>query len=189
MQYLGSFYMAITYNDIVHEHEVESLGTTALRHFNIGWIMEGFLSPSQSVDDQHLLAVTQLIAAEVMARNGSSLAFHEPGLEKMIQLRRGLGKINTVLASVISWISLESAILRQAQPREMYHDFCRANATKDYSVTATVPESPLYIPRARPFTLEKSTFCGESTVELLKSVGMMMDIFIHEVRLVFCVLG
>lgn len=173
--------MASTHRDVVHEFLVESLATAALRQELIHHIGKNLLNPSSSVGDSNIIAVTQLIASGLIGREET--AYHEAGLETMIKQRGGLDQFDRVLASMISWIALESAILNEAKPRVIYHRYSTLISSKAYPPTATIPESPLYCPHGQYITLPRSVVCKREALDILGDVRMLIDVFIHEVSL------
>ena len=147
--FLSTLCLASAHFDAVQEREIESVQTLALRQEVIHLINQNLLDPTSRGDDYNIVALTQLIASEIIAGDEMTLEFHETGIEAMIKLRGGLRHlgVNGRLASTVSWISLASAILREAKPRTMYLDHCASTCTRTYPNTATIPESPLYCPR------------------------------------------
>ncbi|KAF2276050.1 uncharacterized protein EI97DRAFT_433461 [Westerdykella ornata] len=186
--FLSTLCIASTHYDAVHNAQIESLQTTALRQEVIHLIHQNILNPETKVDDYNIIALTQLIASEIIAREDATLGFHEAGIEAMVRTRGGLNKlgVNGRLAHTLSWVSIESAILREAKPKTMYTDFLTSyhssSQTKSYPPTATLPESPLYVPRGEFTTLERSTRCSARTLDLLKDIRMMLDLFLHETK-------
>ncbi|KAJ4367435.1 hypothetical protein N0V83_007018 [Neocucurbitaria cava] len=182
--FLSTLCLASAHHDIVHELPVESLATAALRQEIIHLVGANLLNPDKSVADHNIVAVTQLIIGEVIGREESGLLYHEAGIETMIKQRGGLNQLGMEgrLASAISWVTLASAILREEKPRTMYADYCTARSTKNYPPTATIPESPIYCPRGKFVTLERSKKCKQQTLELLSDIRMMIDVFLHETK-------
>lgn len=182
--FLSTLCLASAHYDAVYERPIESVQTLALRQEVIHLISQNLLNPESRGDDYNVVALTQLIASEIIAAEEMTLDFHETGIEAMIQQRGGLGQLgmNGRLASAISWISLESAILREARPRTMYFDYCASTCTKTYPNTATIPESPLYCPRSEFETIKRSSRCTPRAIDLLKDIRMMMDLFLHEMK-------
>jgi hypothetical protein len=136
------------------------------------------------VDDSNIIALTQLIASEIIAGDETTLSFHERGVAAMVEARGGLEKlgVNGRLASTLSWVSLESAILRETKPRSTYSNFCASSSTKNYPNTATIPESPIFSPRQEYQTVLRSSRCSTRTLDLLKDIRMMLDLFLHETK-------
>ncbi|KAF1841006.1 uncharacterized protein K460DRAFT_295719 [Cucurbitaria berberidis CBS 394.84] len=182
--FLSTLCLASAHHDIVRELPVESLVTAALRQEIILLVGGNLRNPDERVADHNIVAVTQLIIGEVIGREEAGLAFHETGIETMINQRGGLNQLGMDgrLASAISWVTLASAILREEKPRAMYADYCTAKSTKAYPITATIPESPIYCPRGKFVTLERSMRCKPQTLELLGDIRMMIDIFRHETK-------
>ncbi|KAL6708422.1 hypothetical protein ACN47E_002685 [Coniothyrium glycines] len=178
--FLSTLYLASVYRDVIHQHEVESLATVALRQDIIAMVGEDFLDLQKRLDDHNIIAISQLIIGGVIAREGASLAYHEKGMEVMIKQRGGLKSLGLQgkIAFATSWVNLTSAILRETSPRPMYHDHLQTRASSSHALAATVPESPLYCPRAKFFTLERSDDCDQKTLELIGDVRTMTRLFL-----------
>jgi hypothetical protein len=182
--FLSTLCLASAHYDAVYERPIESVQTLALRQEVMHLISQNLLNPESRGDDYNIVALTQLIASEIIAAEEMTLDFHETGIEAMIRQRGGLEHLgmNGRLASAISWISLESAILREARPRTIYFDHCASTCTKTYPNTATIPESPLYCPRSEFETIKRSSRCTSRAIDLLRDIRMMMDLFLHETK-------
>ncbi|KAF2240482.1 hypothetical protein BU26DRAFT_442516, partial [Trematosphaeria pertusa] len=182
--FLSTLCIASAHYDAINERSIESVQTLALRQEVIHLISRNLVNPSSQVDDSNVIALTQLIASEIIAGEETALSFHESGVEAMTKQRGGMNQlgVNGRLASTLSWVSLESAVLREAAPRSIYSDFCSSASSKSYPNTATVPESPLYCPRGEFETIKRSPRCCARTMELLKEMRMMLDLFLHETR-------
>lgn len=183
--FLSTLCLASAHHDIIHERPVESLATSALRHEIMVLVGRNMLNPDEIVADHNIVAVTQLIIGEVIGREESSLVWHEAGIENMIKKRGGLSQLgmNGYLASAISWVTLASAILREATPRSMYADYCTTRSSKNYHLSATIPESPIYCPHDKYVTIQRSTNCRTpKALNLLKDIRMMIDVFLHETK-------
>lgn len=182
--FLSTLCIASAHFDAVQNLQIESIQTTALRQEVIHLIHQNILNSQTKVDDFNVIALTQLIASEIIAGEETSLNFHEKGVEAMVGSRGGLNQLGVDgrIASTLSWVSLESAVLREAKPRSIYSDHCVANSSYTYPNTATIPESPVFCPRGEFQTIERSQRCSSRTLELLKDVRMMLDLFLHETK-------
>ncbi|KAF2120439.1 hypothetical protein BDV96DRAFT_485209 [Lophiotrema nucula] len=184
--FLSTLCIASAHHDAVSDMQFESLHTTALRQEVIHLISQNLVNPSSRIDDYNIIAVTQLIASEMIAGGEATLDYHEAGVAKMVTQRGGLNQLGVKgrLASTLSWVSLESAVLRETKPRSMYADFCTSAQTKNYPPTATIPESPLFCPRSDLNTVKRSSRSSSSprTLDLLKDIRMMMEFFLHETK-------
>ncbi|KAF2748122.1 hypothetical protein M011DRAFT_32278 [Sporormia fimetaria CBS 119925] len=182
--FLSTLCIASAHYDAIHNREVESLHTVALRQEVMHLIHQNILNPNTKVDDYNIIALTQLIASEIIGREETMLDYHEKGIEGMVNMRGGLRQlgVNGRVATTLSWVSLLSANLREITPNPMYTEFCAANSRRAYPNTATIPESPLFTPREEWPTIERSQRCSRRTLELLKDVRMMNDFFLHETR-------
>ncbi|KAL5393174.1 hypothetical protein DPSP01_000007 [Paraphaeosphaeria sporulosa] len=182
--FLSTLCIASAHYDAIHEREIESVQTLALRQEVMHLISQSLLNPETRGDDYNVVALTQLIASEIIAGEDMTLNFHETGIEAMVRQRGGLGKlgVNGRLATTLSWVSLESAILREATPRPQYVAHASTTSTRSYPNTATIPESPLYCPRSEFETIKRSSRCSPQAMDLLKDMRMMMDLFLHETK-------
>jgi hypothetical protein len=179
--FLSTLYIASAHYDLSQNHEVESLATAALRQDIIYVVGGNLTNPETSVADPNIMAVVQLLAGELIARNEGTLKYHEAGMEKMITYRGGLNHLGKILASMVSWISLMSAVLREEKVNPIFHDYSQTNSSKSYTLTQTVPESPLYYPHGKYMTIERSTRYNSQLRGLLDDARMMIDTFLKEV--------
>lgn len=182
--FLSTLCIASTHLDAIKNRQIESIQTTALRQEVIHLIHRNILHPEAKVDDFNVIALTQLIASEIIIGDETALDFHERGVEAMVKTRGGLNQLGVDgrLASTLSWVSLESAILREAKPRSIYSDFCVSASSQNYPNTMTIPESPLFCPRGEFRTIGRSQRCAPRALDLLKDIRMMMDLFLHETK-------
>jgi hypothetical protein len=182
--FLGTLCLATAYHDVIHERQLESVQTIALRQEVIHLVGRNMLDPEARVSDHNIMAIVQLIISEVIGREESGLSYHENGIESMIRQRGGLDElgVNGRLASAISWVSLATSVLREERPRTMYADYCAANSTRQYRPTTTLPESPIFCPRTAWKTIPKSTKCTPKAQELLGDIRTMIESMLHETR-------
>ncbi|KAF2652864.1 hypothetical protein K491DRAFT_560157, partial [Lophiostoma macrostomum CBS 122681] len=182
--FLSTLCIASAQLDAVQNRPFESVQTTALRQEVIHLIGQNLLNPESKVDDNNIIALTQLIASEAIGSDDIAIGYHEAGVAAMVKARGGIDQlgVNGRVASTLSWVCLESAILREAKPRPIYSDFCASNSTRAYPNTAIIPESPLFCPREDFRTVERSSRCAPRTLDLLKDIRMMMDLFLHETK-------
>lgn len=184
--FLSTLCVASAHYDAILERQVESVETISLRTEIIHLVSQNVVHPDarNKVDDFNLTALIQLIASEVIGRTELALDIHEKGLETMVNMRGGLSQLGVsgCLASTISWILLESAILRENRPRSVFADYCTANSTKIYPTNVAIPESPIYHPRRQFETLKTSGCCKETTLELLTEIRMMTESFLKQTK-------
>jgi len=179
--FLGLLYMASSYNDILHNREVESLETAALRQDIIHYVAENLTDTLKSVADHNIIAVVQLIAGDVISRSYAGLRFHVNGLTTMIRQRGGLHQLDPVLASMASWLLLEVGIIGEEQPMSMFIEYSTSRTVVDHLSMAVVPESPLWCPNGHYVTLQRSFSCSQTTLELVESTRHMINDFLDEV--------
>ncbi|EAT85545.2 hypothetical protein SNOG_06894 [Parastagonospora nodorum SN15] len=91
--FLGTLCLATAYHDVIHELELESVQTIALRQEVIHLVGRNMLDPETRVSDHNIMAIIQLIISEVIGREESGLTWHENGIEGMICQRGGLEKL------------------------------------------------------------------------------------------------
>ena len=182
--FLSTLCLASSHHDIIHEKPMESSATTALRQEIIYLLGQNLVNTKESIADHNIVALTQLISGEIIGREEMGLVWHEAGMETMITQRGGLNQlgVNGHLASTSSWVTLVSAILREAKPRSMYADYCLAHSSKRYPHTLTIPESPIFRPHDRFVTLQRSNKCQPLALKLINDIWMMIDIFLHETK-------
>ncbi|KAF2204620.1 hypothetical protein GQ43DRAFT_364220 [Delitschia confertaspora ATCC 74209] len=180
--FLSTLCIASAHMDAINNRSRDSIQTIALQQEVIHKISQHFVNPSSQVDDFNIIAVTQLICSEIITGNDTVLKYHEPGVEKMVLLRGGLDKlgVNGRLASTLTWVSLESAILRESKPRNMYLDYATDHPCRPYPNTATIPESPLWCPRSDFETIKRSPRSTQQMVDMLKDVRQMTKVFLEE---------
>ncbi|KAJ4343133.1 hypothetical protein N0V95_006748 [Ascochyta clinopodiicola] len=178
--FLSTLSVASSHLDAILERDTESIETLSLRQEIMHLIDQNIVHPGKQVDDLNITALIQLIASEVIGREHGALRFHEKGIEAMVVQRGGLNDLGVsgYLASTISWILLESAILREERPRTMYSDYCTARSSRRHSVTATIPESPIYRPRPQFETLKKSKCYTKNSLALLNDIHEMIELFL-----------
>ncbi|KAL1607672.1 hypothetical protein SLS60_002607 [Paraconiothyrium brasiliense] len=182
--FLSTLCIASAHYDAINERQFESIQTLALRQEVIHLINRNLSNPASRWDDYNVIALTQLLASEIIAGEDLSLDFHETGIQAMVYQRGGLEQlgVNGRLASTLSWVSLECAILREAKPRPQYVDYAAAASTRIYPNTATIPESPLYCPRSEFETIKRSSRCSSQALDMLKDIRMRMDLFLHDTK-------
>ena len=180
--FLSTLCIASAHLDAINNRQIESVQTLALRQEVIHLIGQNLVNPDSRVDDFNVIALTQLIASEIVAGEEAALSFHESGVATMVKQRGGVGELGVDgrLASTLSWVSLESAVLRETKPATVYSDFCSSSSSKSYPNTATIPESPLFCPRNDFETIKRSQRCKPRTLDLLRDIRMMMELFLHE---------
>jgi len=179
--FLGLLYMASSYDDIIHNREVEPLETAALRQDIIHYVGRNLTDISESVADHNIRAVVQLIAGDVMSGAYLGLRYHVNGLTLMIRQRGGLHQLDPVLASMASWLLLEVGIIGEEQPVSMFIEYSTSRSVMDHLTKATVPESPLWCPHEHYVTLKRSTRCSQLTLQLVEDVRHIIDGFLDEV--------
>lgn len=180
--FLSTLCIASAHYDAMQGRSVESVQTLALRQEVMHLISQSLVDPQARINDYNIVALTQLIVSELISDQESALNYHEAGVKTMIKQRGGLHKLgaNGRIASTISWVSLESAIVREMPTSSIYLDYYAPTASKMHPSYAALPESPLYCPRGDFDTVKKSTRCNARTFDLLKDIRMLIDLFLHE---------
>ncbi|KAF3035002.1 hypothetical protein E8E12_004237 [Didymella heteroderae] len=184
--YLSTLCVASAHYDAILDRKAESIETISLRTEIIHILTQNLLHPvvERKVDDFNITTLIQLICSEVVGRKEIALDIHEKGLEDMINVRGGLSQLGLegYLAHTISWVLVESAVLRERRPRSMFLDHCAANSRKEYPANVAAPESPLYRPRRHFETLKKSKSCRKEALELLEDVLVMTEHFLKQAK-------
>lgn len=181
--YLSTLVCASAHLDAILERSTESPETLALRQEVMHLIDRNILYPNKQVDDLNIASLIQLIVSEVIGRREIALKFHIKGIRAMFEQRGGLHQLGVggYLASTISWVMLESAILSESKPENLYLEYGTAHSTRHpaYPLTATIPESPIYRPRTQFETLKRSKSCSPQTLGLLEDIHTMVELFLN----------
>lgn len=183
--FLSTLCIASAHMDAINGRAIESVQTLALRQEVMHLIGQSLVNPRYRTNDHNIIALTQLIASELVAGQEIALSFHEAGIEVMVNQRGGLDQLGMKgrLAPVVTWVLLECALLQEKMPTEAYAKYGAAHSSRIHPSTATIPESPLYCPRGEYETLKRSsTGVTPRTLDLLKDVRMMIDLFLHETK-------
>ncbi|KAJ4991330.1 hypothetical protein SVAN01_03228 [Stagonosporopsis vannaccii] len=184
--YLSTLVCASAHLDAILERSTESPETLALRQEVMFLIDRNLLYPNKQVDDLNITSLIQLIVSEVIGRREIALKFHASGIRAMFEQRGGLSQLGVggYLASTISWTMLESAILSESKPEDVYLEYGTAHSTRQpaYPLTATIPESPLYRPRIQFETLKRSRSCSQQTLDLLEDIHTMIQLFLNPTK-------
>lgn len=178
--FLSTLCIASAHRDASFGRQVESTRTTALRQEIIHFINRNICDPGSTLADHNIIALLQLITSEVIAREEVTVGIHEKGLATMIEQRGGLNQLGTCLASTISWVALEAAIIQEATPRTTYTEFCISHSRQKVQYHETIPESPVYCPRRSLETIKRSNQCDERTKELINDVREMIGLFLQD---------
>jgi hypothetical protein len=181
--FLGTLYIASSHHDALRQCKAESLETAALRQDVIHFVSEHLNSRENGVADHNIVAVLQLITGNVIGGVDAGLKFHQDGLQTMIRQRGGLQKLDSILASMVSWLSLETAILHEKQPITEYFEYCMSHSSKMYPSTLAIPESPVWCPHDNYITLQRSGNCNEQTLQLVVDMRRMIDGLMNEVSI------
>ncbi|KAF2032015.1 hypothetical protein EK21DRAFT_99335 [Setomelanomma holmii] len=91
--FLGTLCLATAYHDVIHERQLESVQTIALRQEVIHLVGRNMTDTNKRVSDHNIMAIIQLIISEVIGREESGLTWHETGMETMIEQRGGLNQL------------------------------------------------------------------------------------------------
>lgn len=142
--FLSTLCIASAHLDAVRGLVNDSLETITLRQEVVHVIGQCLTDAIKNTDDQNLMALVNLIASEVVGREKGSLRWHEDGIEVMIKQRGGLNNLGERLASTISWVLLESSIIREGASRTMIVEYCLKKSTVRAPGTAVLLDSPLH---------------------------------------------
>lgn len=158
-------------------HLSNVLGTLYMAYY----FREDMTEPDVRTVDSSVLSVLYLVIGDVITRTETSLEVHVNGLEAIIEQRGGLGRLNTLVASMISWVALEAAIFDEVRPKATYKEYDRFMAVQSRSPSQTTPESPLYRPNDTFEKLGRSSHCNANTRRLLDDVYLLIAIFLDTV--------
>ncbi|CAI6245738.1 unnamed protein product [Periconia digitata] len=181
--FLSTLCIASAHFDAIHGQAIESVQTLALRQEVMHLISQSLVNPQSRTNDYNIIALTQLMASEIVASQEIALSFHEAGMEVMINQRGGLEELGLKgrLAPVVTWVMLESSVLQERTPMASYAKYAAKHSSITHPSTATIPESPLYCPRGEYETLKRSASdVTPRMLDLLRDVRMMIDLFLHE---------
>lgn len=139
---------------------------------------EAFNERWTRIKDTTIMSVVQLLCSELVNSGAEQLRFHETGLQQLIVERGGLNRLGVQgeLAAVATAMIYSSAIFREGSPDPLFSDYANTIRTPVYSDKDVVPESPLFCPRARFFTLERSKRCNAATRELIQKLKQLADV-------------
>ncbi|GME23146.1 hypothetical protein GTA08_BOTSDO05111 [Neofusicoccum parvum] len=139
---------------------------------------EAFNERWTRIKDTTIMSVVQLLCSELVNSGAEQLKFHETGLQQLIVERGGLNRLGVQgeLAAVATAMIYSSAIFREGSPDPLFSDYANTIRTPVYSDKDVVPESPLFCPRARFFTLERSKRCNAATRELIQKLKQLADV-------------
>ncbi|KAF7679307.1 hypothetical protein GT037_003055 [Alternaria burnsii] len=178
--FLGTLYIASSHYDALRQCKAESLETAGLRQEVIHFVSEHLTNRENGVADHNIVAVLQLITGNVIGGVDAGLKLHQDGLQTMIRQRGGLQKLDSILASMVSWLSLETAVLHEKQPVTEYSEYCMSHSSKTYASTLAIPESPVWCPHEDYITLQRSDGCNEQTLQLVVDMRRMIDGLMNE---------
>lgn len=140
---------------------------------------EAFNERWTRIKDTTIMSVVQLLCSELVNASGPErLVAHEQGLRRLIEERGGLNRLGLQgeLAAVATAMAYSSSIFREGNPDPLFAEFANSLRTPVYGDKAVVPESPLFCPRARFFTLERSRRCTQLTLELVAKLKELVDL-------------
>ncbi|KAF2025688.1 hypothetical protein EK21DRAFT_93008 [Setomelanomma holmii] len=180
LTFISSLSIAASHHDVIHDRSLESVQTIALRQEAIHLIGQNMTDANKRLTDHNFIALAHLIASEMVGRKETALSWHEKGLEEMVKRRGGLQMLDARIASTISWLMLECAILREERPREVYRHYCSSTSRIHQLSDVDLPESPLYVPNRFHSRFGVPDNLRPSTIELLRNVRMLIDIFLHD---------
>lgn len=133
------------YDVMLAKRVADSVQKIALRQETIHCVGCNMLAAETKSANHNIITVAHVICSGLVAREESRLVYLEEGLESMIKLRGGLQRLDAPIASTISWIMLEYAILLEKKPHHIYreHSASRSSAVED-SDRPLPFNSPLY---------------------------------------------
>jgi hypothetical protein len=183
LTFLASLLPTAAYQDAILERDIESVEVSLLRQEVMHGLGKNMSSPGNLASDQTIATLAQLILSEIIGAQAISLAIHEGGMERLIEVRGGIDRLggDGFLASLISWSGLATSILREDKPRHFYVDYSTSRSTKEYRQNAALPESPLFQPQGRFETLRRSHLYKKELIDILEDLKAMIGTFLMPV--------
>lgn len=180
--FLSTACIKATYADLLDGFVEESPATLYIKEEVYTMIREGLLDPERQADDGMFMCIGQLLAAELCQGEEDVMKTHEQGLERIARHRGSLDVFGAkgLIANAISSTVMLSATFREGQPPTMFRDHLNHSAPARSSTS--VPESPIFCPRNDFYTIAPK--CSDGTLEILREMREMTDLFVNSERLV-----
>ncbi|KAL5120378.1 hypothetical protein ACEQ8H_001668 [Pleosporales sp. CAS-2024a] len=99
----------------------------------------------------------------------------------MVMARGGLQVLDARIASTISWFGLESAILREQRPRQIYQEYCSSSSRVHEHLEGHVLESPLYPIRANKKILTNVPSASQAILaDVLEDIHQLINVVLDD---------
>ncbi|KAF2085115.1 hypothetical protein K490DRAFT_58956 [Saccharata proteae CBS 121410] len=121
------------------------------------------------VRDSTIMSVAHLLCSRLVSSNERERAGHEDALRQLIDERGGMKALGLrgELAAVSTAMVLTSTILREASPHPTFLAYASTLDNPPPPPSKAIPESPIYRPRDRFYTLERSKNASPVLLDLV----------------------
>ncbi|KAK0659812.1 hypothetical protein DIS24_g3655 [Lasiodiplodia hormozganensis] len=176
--FLSTLAIATSHQDAMAGKLAPTTLTTMVQTEVAHLLREAFNERWYRIKDTTIMTVVQLLCSELVNSSADRLVFHETGLRQLISERGGLNRLGLQgeLAAVATAMIYSSAIFREGSPDAMFTEYANTVRPSVYSDRQIVPESPLFCPRKRFSTLERSRRCDRRTLELISKMKELVDL-------------
>ncbi|OJD37597.1 uncharacterized protein BKCO1_600041 [Diplodia corticola] len=189
--FLSTLAIATSHQDAMAGKPAPTTLTTMVQTEVAHLLHEAFNERWYRIKDTTIMTVVQLLCSELVNSGPARLVAHERGLRQLVLERGGLDRLGLQgeLAGVATAMVYSSAIFREGQPDPLFAEYAASvrsasvyrDPDGDVRQTTTpavvvVPESPLFCPRTRFATLERSRRCDARTLELVGKMKELVDL-------------
>ncbi|KKY19007.1 hypothetical protein UCDDS831_g05639 [Diplodia seriata] len=178
--FLSTLAIATSHQDAMAGMPTPTTLTTMVQTEVMHLLREAFNERWYRIKDTTIMTVVQLLCSELVNCSGAAdrLVSHERGLRQLIIERGGIDRLGLQgeLAGVATAMVYSSAIFREGVPDAMFSEYANTVRPSVYSDRQIVPESPLFCPRKRFATLERSRRCDARTLELVGKMKELVDL-------------
>lgn len=131
----------------------------------------------QGISDATIIAVLNVLNAEMICCDVAALKTHQDGLNKMILLRRGLDKLGVFgqLARTVTVTMLANAVLQEDLADDTYLLYAEMHTTAPPSNSMLFPESPVYC--GRTFGTVGQILGASESLSILELLRKMTRVF------------
>ncbi|KAK5123177.1 hypothetical protein LTR85_003375 [Meristemomyces frigidus] len=161
--------------------QTESVQRVTVRQEVTSMINQSISDPQMQTADATLVAVLQLLNAELMGSDDHVMHVHQNGLHAMIRQRGGLGALGVggELASITTCTMYIIAILRESLPHADFVRYAQMQETRLPKNSRSLPESPVYCRPTGYNTITKVLAKDNSIFELLEVGRNLTNTFIE----------
>lgn len=157
----------------------DSRRTVLIKAEVISWINLRLRNPTQQFEDNTLVVILHLLAGEMWSANEETLRIHEMGVARLIAHRGGLGSLGGygVMAAIAASCCFHTDIICETPMLPVFKSF-HLPTFLPLNPDTVMPESPMFCPRNKFFTLVRDKRCSPRTYELLCDLRDLTDIFL-----------